>query len=195
MSSVIQGRLELITGCMFSGKSTEINRLKKRLEHTNKKVILINHSTDTRYSHEGVATHDHMVLHSVMLSELSEIVEETGKLYKEMLNTDIIIIDEFQFFDAGDIAVLELVNKYNKEVICVGLTLDINNKFFGCLYKLFGKQDCLKVFNAYCGICEDGTEALFTISEDRNQEIVKVGAEETYTPVCRHHYNEWKDKN
>jgi len=48
---------------------------------------------------------------------------------------------------------------------------------------------------AFCGICEDGTEAMFTISEDYNQEIVKMGAEETCTPVCHHHFNKWKNKN
>lgn len=55
---------------------------------------------------------------------------------------------------------------------------------------------CIKHFmKAFCGICEDGTEAMFTISEDYNQEIVKMGAEETCTPVCHHHFNKWKNKN
>jgi thymidine kinase len=177
------GRLELIIGNMFSGKSTELIRRINREKSINKKIIVINYSGDNRYSTNSVATHDQTKVNSLKLTKLSE-------FNKNMINQyDSFFIDEGQFFsDLYDFTV-NLVDKHKKHVVISGLDGDSNRNTFGDLIKLIPICDTIDKLHAYCNKCNNGTVAPFTKRILNNStEVVDIGGSNKYIPVCRFHY-------
>ena len=87
-----RGRIELIMGPMFAGKSTELLRRIKRQEISGKTCLSIKFAADTRYSQECISTHDRQVHHAVACSKLAEV----GELWREF---EVVGIDEGQFFE------------------------------------------------------------------------------------------------
>jgi len=85
------GSIELIIGPMFSGKSTELLRRVRRNKFSKKSCILVKYKFDTRYSNEGVATHDKLSVKAISCTGIEEI-------YSELLKYQVIGIDEGQFF-------------------------------------------------------------------------------------------------
>ena len=88
------GYINLIIGCMFSGKSTEVIRLARKYKSINKNVLIINHSSDTRYGNGIISSHDQEKLNAVALSEITDIINTP-----DYTNADVIIIEEAQFFN------------------------------------------------------------------------------------------------
>ena len=80
------GRIEIVMGCMWSGKSTELIRQAKRYSNIGKKIIIINHNTDIRYGSDVVSTHDSNQIKCLSLSKLNDIRNQN-----EYLQTDIIL--------------------------------------------------------------------------------------------------------
>ena len=176
------GKLELIIGNMFSGKSTELIRRINREKSINKKILVINFSEDNRYSNNSVATHDQLKVNCIKLKKLSD-------FNKNLLNQyDSIFIDEGQFFIDLYSFVLELVDDYKKHVVVSGLDGDSNRNTFGEIIKLIPICDTVDKLHAYCNKCNNGRIAPFTkkIKEDGN--LIDIGGSNKYIPVCRYHY-------
>jgi thymidine kinase len=178
------GRLELIIGNMFSGKSTELIRRINREKSINKKILVVNYISDNRYSSNSVATHDNNKVISLKLKELSEISIDIINTY------DSFFIDEGQFFSDLYSVVLKLVDVFHKHVVISGLDGDASRNTFGQLISLIPICDKIDKLTAYCNICKDGTPAPFTKKcGGSSTEVIDIGGIEKYIPVCRKHYN------
>ena len=122
--------LELIIGCMFSGKTTKIKEITDKLNIINANYIVINSNLNNRNNTDNTSTHNNEQISSISLDNLM------GFLNRFILY-DIIIIDEAQFFTDLYEIVIQLVDKYSKRVIIVGLNGDINRQPFGDIYRLY----------------------------------------------------------
>lgn len=176
------GRLELIVGCMFSGKSSElINRVRKH-NLLGKKILVVNHAKDVRYG-DGVISHDRRAVNAVALKNLQELL-----LLKEINTCDTIFIDEGQFFhDLYDITVI-LVENLEKTVIISALDGTFERTPFPHVVQLIPFADHVVKLNALCLLCKDGTHAPFSKRIVDNTESEYVGGSESYIPVCRKHF-------
>ena len=180
------GFLKLIIGPMYAGKSTELIRHIRKYKFLNKSILVINHKINNRYGYEGITTHDKDEIKDCLnIENLEEILKDFNDLF---LKSDIIIIEELQFFKDAYKYIIEFVEKYNKTVICAGLVADYKRKQFGDILKLIPIADEIKILSALCSICKDGTSAHFSkrIVSENKQNL--VGSVESYISVCRKHY-------
>ena len=175
------GSIDIIMGCMFSGKSTELIRLANRYSVLDKKILIINHSLDNRYSENAVATHSNQIMDCLSTSKLENI--DTSK-YNDC---DVLIIEEAQFFEGLYAFVLKACEEDNKSVIVVGLDGDSNRKEFGEILKLIPVCDSVRKLYGLCVKCKDGTKACFTKRHVENNDQVLIGTNE-FSAVCRKHY-------
>jgi len=181
----MSGSLEIIIGCMWSGKSTEIIRIAKRYKSINKNVLIIKNDKDNRYdfSDSYVVSHDHEKIKCINCFDLLPLIET--ELYSK---ADIIIIEEAQFFkDLYKFSIISADIK-NKTLIVVGLDGDFQRKPFGDILKLIPCSDKVTKLNAFCKLCNDETLANFTKRCSNNTEQELVGADDIYMAVCRKHY-------
>ena len=178
------GKLELILGNMFSGKSTELIRRINITKSINKRILIINYSEDNRYSTNSIATHDKIKVDCLKFKYLHTFDENILEDY------DSIFIDEAQFFIDLYPFVLNAVDNHHKHVVVSGLDGDINRNVFGEILKLIPICDNVIKLHAYCNKCNDGTLAPFTkkIDESSSVIILDIGGSDKYMPVCRHHY-------
>jgi thymidine kinase len=185
--SVESGRIEIIMGCMFSGKSTEIIRIIKRYNILNKKILVINHVNDKRYTdEEKIVTHDMVSYNCIFKSSLEELITNKSDQY---LNSEIIVIEEAQFFPDLYTFVIKSADMYNKTIIIAGLDGDFKREKFGDILRLIPHAESVTKLNALCLVCNDGTLASFTkrLTNDKNQTL--IGSSESYIAVCRKHFN------
>ena len=175
----IQCSLNLIIGPMFSGKTTELLRVAKRLKSINNKVLLLNYSEDTRYSNTAMVTHDNEGLPCEFVNNLTKISIDTICEY------DVICINEGQFF-ANLVKFCMQCLKMNKSVYVCGLDGDFKQEKFGEILDLIPKCDTIIKLHSYCSICKNGTFAPFTKRITNSNEQKLIGTNE-YIPVCRRH--------
>ncbi len=169
--------LDIIVGCMFSGKSSELRRRVNRYRSIGKRVLVVNHKLDNRYSDkEVVVTHSGESLDAIKVSDLKWVVP---------INHDVIAIDEGQMFTGLYERVLFFVEKMNLTVIVAGLTGDYKRENFGEIYKLYPVASTIHHCKALCGVCKNGTPGIFTyrLGEEINQLL--VGSNDMYVSVCR----------
>jgi thymidine kinase len=177
------GYLELIIGPMYAGKSTELIRRINRFKCLNKKIIVINHIFNNRYGSTGLTTHNKEVIEQCI------ILEKLSDLDEAILNdTDVIIIEELQFFSDGFDSVINMCEVKEKIVIAAGLDGDFNRNVFGDVLRLIPYSDKVKKLSALCKKCGDGTLAHFSkkIINDTNKTL--IGSTGIYEAVCRKHY-------
>ena len=179
------GSITLIIGCMFSGKSTEIMRLIKRYKVLKKKILIINHKSDQRYSTDSISTHDKIQVKCEMLEKLLPAISTN-----EYQDADVIVIEEAQFFtDLFDFATLS-ADKFNKTVIIAGLNGDFNRNTFGDIQRLIPHAENITKLSALCVMCGDGSPAHFSKRIDAsNKSQTLIGSTTEYIAVCRKHYN------
>lgn len=168
--------LHLIIGPMFSGKTTELLRIAKRLQSINLKVLLLNYHEDTRYSSSEMSTHDKESLPCTFIKNLCTV---------DSLEYDIICINEAQFFD-GLVTFCKKQLKLNKTLYICGLDGDYKQERFGEILNLIPLCDSITKLHAFCKICKNGTKAHFTkrLSEHSEQKLIGVNE---YIPTCRKH--------
>lgn len=175
------GSIDIIMGCMFSGKSTELIRLANRYSVLDKKILIINHSLDKRYSENAIATHSNETKKCLSINSFEEI--DTDK-YNEC---NVLIIEEAQFFKGLYKFVLNACEVDKKTVIVVGLDGDSNREEFGEILKLIPVCNSVKKLYGLCVECKDGTNACFTKRHIENNDQVFIGTNE-FSAVCRKHY-------
>ena len=175
------GKLELILGPMYSGKSTELIRRIRQFKVINKKILILKPSIDTRYHLNKIVSHDGE-------NEDCYITDDLSKLDNTIItNHDIIVIDEGQFFINLKLNVLTWVEKLNKHVIISGLDGDFQRNPIGEILDLIPYCDYYKKYTALCKYCNDGTVGLFSKRIIDNSNQILIGSTE-YVPVCRYHY-------
>jgi len=168
--------LNLIIGPMFSGKTTELLRIAKRLQSINLKVLLLNYYEDTRYSNSEMSTHDKDGLPCTFIKHFDNLN------YDEY---DVICINEAQFFSKLVPFCKKVLSK-NKTLYVSGLDGDYKQEKFGEILDLVPLCDTITKLNAFCKICKDGTAAHFTKRLVTNKTQKLIGTDE-YIPVCRTH--------
>ena len=177
------GRLELIIGCMYSGKTTEFMRQIMMYKTLHKKLIVITHSIDNRYSDGNISTHNREMMDAIAMTKLMDIVDAPG--YQE---ADVIFIEEAQFFqDLFDFTIMA-ANRDNKIVIICGLDGDFQLNPFEQVVRLITHSESVKKLNALCKKCGDGTPACFSKRIVTSQERELVGSDGVYEALCRKHY-------
>lgn len=181
-----KGKLEVICGAMFSGKSEELIRRLKRQKIAQKEVIVIKPAIDTRREVDYVTSHDG--------SKISAFpVEHAGQVYELITpTTNVIGIDEAQFFSHELIGVvLELLDK-NITIIIAGLNLDFRAVPFGPMPTLMALADTITKLSAVCVLC--GGDAFFSqrlvdgVPARYEDKVIQVGAQEAYQARCRSCY-------
>ena len=181
--------LELILGPMFAGKSSAILRIVNRYKSINRSCCILSHSIDNRYTTDQVITnHDQLSLPCFRFNTLMAAKNDANNEY--LVSSNVIIIDEAQFFPDIVEFVLWLVEDLQKDVIVVGLDGDANRKPFGRLLELVPLADRITKLKSFCSVCLDGTDALFTFCKGQKDEQILVGGSELYMPLCRKHYIE-----
>lgn len=179
-----KGHLELIMGSMFSGKTTEAMRRVNLYSSFGKKVMAINHEINKRYGSDVIHSHDKNELNNCYsLSDLFQIYEYLRKEYDE---SDVIFIEEVQFFQSAYDFIRNSVDIDKKIVIAVGLDGDYKREPFGETNRLVSFADDYVKLHALCSICCDGTPAPFTMRINKeNANVVAVGGIDDYKGVCR----------
>jgi thymidine kinase len=179
------GYLELIIGPMYSGKTSKLLDYYKKAKIMKLEVLLINHSFDNRYGENIISNHDLEKYECITCKSLNDLN------INDLLKYKIIIINEGQFFNKNDMnIIIELVEKYNKNVFISGLDGDYNrNKFNNNLLNLLDLipySDKVIKLNSICGFCHKNN-APFTkrIIDDDNQIVIGT---DIYKPVCRECY-------
>ena len=178
------GKIKLLIGPMFSGKSTRLVETVRKYSFKNKKTILINFVGDTRYSAESkIVTHDQIKYDSLTCKLLSEKIETLEKY-------DVIGIDEGQFF-ADLVSICEKLCYLGKIVIVAALSGDFLMKPFPNVAELISKADKIKLMKAYCFYCHK--VAGFSLRTVNSNETILIGASEAYRPVCKGCYYKYNN--
>ena len=174
------GCIEVICGSMFSGKTEELIRRLKRAQFANQKIEIFKPEIDTRYSDMDVVSHD---LHSVPCTP----VKDPSSILNAADDTQVIGIDEAQFFSDKLIDVAqELANK-GKRVIIAGLDTDFKGKPFGPIPALMAIAEDVQKVHAICVKC--GNLANHSHRLSKSHKLVVLGEKDVYEPLCRQCYN------
>ncbi len=179
----IKGRLEVISGSMFSGKSEELIRRIRRAELANLKLSVFKHRVDNRVSIDFISTHGG--------DKLKAIAVENSEDIKNFINeeTQIVAIDEVQFFAPTVVrTILDLVED-GKKVIAAGLDLDFRGVPFGPIPPLLAIADRITKLYAVCMSCGNDAHYSQRLIDGRaakfDDPIVLIGAQDVYQARCR----------
>jgi len=181
------GYLTVIMGCMFAQKTTELLKRIRRYESIGYKVLVVNFHHDTRYGNNCISSHDIDQHPARAIAELGQIDE------KDLLNYNVLVIDEGQFFPDLFSKVTEWVDKYKIHVVVSGLDGDSERRTFGDMLRLIPHAEEVVRLNAYCSKCRNGTIAHFSCRLKASEEQVSIGAADQYAPMCRKHYLQFKE--
>ena len=180
MTTPHPGRLELIVGPMFSGKSEELIRRLKRARIGKQRVACFKPDIDLRYHRTAIASHSSQTHDATVISSVERLRE---LLYPQLPEIEVIGIDEAQFLDASVIPLaLELVH-LGKRVLIAGLDTTFSNEPFGPIPNLMALADEVSKLSAVCMVC--GAPAIHTQRLGQSQELVVVGAAGLYEARCR----------
>jgi thymidine kinase len=172
------GWLEVITGSMFSGKSEELIRRLRRAQIARQRVQIFKPAIDNRYSDTAIVSHSEMKIPSENVGSSAELLARVHP------DTDVVGVDEGQFFDAGLPAVLTQLADGGKRVIVAGLDQDYLGRPFEPMPQLLAIAEYITKTLAICMVC--GGPANHTQRLVQSSERVLVGATGTYEARCRH---------
>ncbi len=173
------GRIEVVCGSMFSGKTEELIRRMKRAKFAKQKVEIFKPSIDTRYSDEDVVSHDQNSIHSTP-------IESSGSLLLLASDIDVVGIDEAHFFDNGLVEVCNELANRGIRVIVAGLDMDFKGIPFGPIPALCAIADEVTKVHAICVRC--GALAYVSHRLISNDRRVLLGEKDEYEPLCRECY-------
>ncbi|AEM77660.1 thymidine kinase [Thermoanaerobacter thermohydrosulfuricus] len=181
--SLDHGFIEAIVGPMFSGKSEELIRRIKRAQIAKQKVQVFKPAIDDRYSIDKVVSHNGTNINAISVVKASEIIE----LLEE--DTEVIAIDEIQFFDHSIVDVVREIADLGKRVICAGLDMDFRGEPFGPTPDIMAIAESVDKLTAICVKCGNPatrTQRLINGKPAKYDDpIILVGAHETYEARCR----------
>ena len=171
-----RGRIEVICGSMFSGKTEELIRRLKRANFAKQKVEIFKPALDTRYSDEEVVSHDHNAIQSTP-------VDSSASILLFSSNIDVVGIDEAQFFDDGLVDICNQLADNGVRVIIAGLDMDYKRVPFGPIPALCAIADEVTKVHAICVKCGNLAYASHRIT--KSEKRVLLGEKDTYEPLCR----------
>ncbi|HKM43987.1 MAG TPA: thymidine kinase [Dysgonamonadaceae bacterium] len=176
----MRGSVEVICGSMFSGKTEELLRRLKRVKIAKQTVEIFKPVIDVRFSAEEVVSHDRN-------SIISTPVDHSSNIMLLSSGTDVVGIDEAQFFDMGLVNVCQQLADQGVRVIVAGLDMDFKRVPFGPIPALCAIADDVTKVHAICVRC--GSLANYSHRIVAGEKQVMLGEMEEYIPLCRVCYN------
>ncbi len=180
------GRIEMICGSMFCGKTEELIRRVRRAIIARQSVQVFKPSVDIRYGIERVTSHDGQNIEAVAIANPAEI--------KDLLlpETTVVAIDEVQFFPQSVVPVIEQLADHGIRVILAGLDLDFRGEPFGPVPELIARAEEVTKLHAICVVCGEQASRTQRLVNGRpahyDDPIILVGAAESYEARCRKHH-------
>jgi len=174
------GWIEVIAGCMFSGKTEELIRRLRRAEIAKQKVLVFKPRLDTRFSAKAIVSHSDQSLPSLLVDNPEDILELA-------VHAQVVGIDEAQFFPMSIVDVCNTLANQGKRVIAAGLDQDYKGVPFDPMPQLLAVAEYITKTLAICVVC--GNPADKTQRKTHSSERVIVGASDIYEARCRNcHY-------
>ncbi|MCI6461158.1 MAG: thymidine kinase [Prevotella sp.] len=180
------GRIEVVCGSMFSGKTEELIRRMRRAEFARQRVEIFKPAIDTRYSEEDVVSHDMHTIPSTPIDSSAQILLLSSEI-------DVVGIDEAQFFDNGLVEVCNQLANNGVRVIVAGLDMDYKGVPFGPIPALCAIADEVTKVHAICVKC--GNLAYLSHRTVDNDRRVLLGETAEYEPLCRECYRKAMEKD
>jgi thymidine kinase len=174
------GWMEVIAGCMFSGKTEELIRRLRRAQIAKLNIRIFKPEIDNRFSTDNIVSHSELSLPSIIVKDASEILTASE-------NANVIGIDEAQFFGNNLVDVCDELIRKGKRVIVAGLDMDYKGIPFEPIPQLLARAEYITKTLAICMVC--GNPANMTQRKIHSNDRVLVGASDSYEARCRtHHY-------
>ncbi len=185
------GWIEMITGPMYSGKSEELIRRIRRVKIAKKDVKVFKPIIDNRYSNDNVVSHSGDSIEAIPVDHPEELYD---RLEEE---TEVVAIDEIQFFSKGIIGIIEDLADQGMRVIVAGLDRDFKNEPFVPVPELLSRAEYIEKLHAICLQCGDPATRTQRLIDGEpapyDDDLILVGATENYEARCRS-CHELKDK-
>ena len=173
------GRIEVVCGSMFSGKTEELIRRLRRAKFARQRVEIYKPAIDKRYSEEEVVSHDSNAIMSTPIDSSAQILLLSSDI-------DVVGIDEAQFFDDGLVDVCNELANRGVRVIVAGLDMDYKGVPFGPIPALCAIADDGQKVHAICVKC--GALAYVSHRKVHGDKRVMIGEMQEYEPLCRDCY-------
>lgn len=181
------GWIEVVCGCMFSGKTEELIRRLNRALIAKQKVEIFKPKTDTRYHETNVVSHNDRAIRSTPVNFANDILLLAG-------DCDVVGIDEAQFFDEAIVDVCNTLANSGKRVVVAGLDMDFEGKPFGPMPYLLAVAEFVTKVHAVC--TETGDIASYSFRLSDNNEQVMLGERNQYEARSRKSFVEgMKNRN
>jgi len=173
---IFKGRIEVICGSMFSGKTEELIRRIKKVELADEKYIIFRPKIDSRNPENKIISHAKNEISASIVSCPKEILDLS-------VNYSVIGIDEAQFFDQSIVDVCNVLANKGHRLIIAGLDMDYEGNPFGPMPNLMAcAEDVMKV-HAVC--VETGNPAGYSYRKDSSDDLVLIGEKKEYKPLSR----------
>ena len=170
------GWIEVVCGSMFSGKTEELIRRLRRAQFAKMSTAIFKPHMDNRYSDNQIVSHNNMKMDSHLVKNAQEIIELAQ-------DSEVVGVDEAQFFDDSLVSVCKSLASEKKRVIIAGLDTDFRGNPFGPMPLLMCEADFLDKLRAICMIC--GNPASCTQRKTRQIRQIVVGETDIYEARCR----------
>lgn len=176
----LTGSIEVICGSMFSGKTEELIRRLRRAQIAKLHVEIFKPKLDIRYSESAIVSHNQNSIQSTPVDHSTSIL---------LLGTDteVVGIDEAQFFDHELPHVCDQLANKGIRVIVAGLDMDFQGKPFGPMPAIMAIAELVTKVHAVCVQC--GGPATYSFRTTSNESTILLGEKESYEPRCRTCFN------
>jgi len=171
------GWIEAVVGSMFSGKTQELIRRLRLASIARQKVQVFNHALDTRYARDHIVSHDSSKTPARAVFKAKEILDLVAS------DTQVVGIDEVQFFDEGVVGVCEALAGQGRRVIVAGLDQDYRGVPFPVTCQLMGVAEFVTKNLAVCSVCGSPANRSQRLSD--NKKLIEVGTADKYEARCR----------
>jgi len=175
----VSGRVEVVVGGMFGGKTEELVRRLRRAEIARQRVVCVKPAIDDRYHATDVASHAGATFRAVP-------VRDSAAALAACAGAEVVGVDEAQFFDEGIVDVVRDLASSGVRVIVAGLDLDYRGVPFGPMPALLAEAEDVTKVHAVCTVCGgDASRSQRVVASDS---VVLVGAADAYEARCRTHW-------
>ena len=179
-----EGWIEVISGCMFAGKTEELIRRINVLSYAKKNIIVFKPKIDNRYSDSEIVSHSGAKVPCLVVEKAQDILK------KIEADTEVVAIDEVQFFDKDIVEVCEYLADKGIRVMVAGLDKDFRGESFCVMPELLTRAEFVTKLTAVCAKCGAPATRTQRLVNGKpagfEDPIVMVGADESYEPRCRH---------
>jgi len=177
------GWIEVICGSMFSGKSEELIRRVHRVQIAKKKIQIFKPTIDNRYAIQHIYSHNGTKIEAINITKSKEILKTVEP------DTEVIAIDEAQFYDEDLVLVCQKLADQGKRVIIAGLDQDFRGEPFGPIPELLSVAEYVDKLHAICMVCGNTASRTQRLVNGQpakySDPTILIGAKESYEARCR----------